>query len=206
MRQLEAVTHLACPQFHCTVSHPLPTVGIFVLSKMTWFQFDQVLQQAYHLRSLDHGGAPDCFFLCVKALCNLNVTIQQLRNTLADYVLNHPPDQEAVSNLFSVILEVQPDLLQEPQMIPDETPIQRYVRWLRSNLFASDVEINALCCCFNLRVRIFSQNLKTGEIVQQTHGGTNEEKQLIILCFHNNHYRATSPYIHTRLRVSSIYY
>ena len=167
---------------------------------MSWFQFDQKLQVDYRLTSHDYGGSPDCFFYCVKALLDLDENIQQLREHLADYVLQHPPDPDALKDLLNnVIIDAQPNLLSDTQRNPAEEDLSYYVRLLRKKLYAGDIEIAAVCCLYQVSIRIYAYNPKDERIHGQNHGDNDKQ---ILLCFHGNHYRGTTPNVHTSLCVS----
>lgn len=164
---------------------------------MTWIQFNQVLATK-NRKSRDHGGAPDCFFLCVKNTIQLarDLTVHQIRALIADFVVMHPPQN--IRQVVEIIFDTQPEFRGSCNVTDDMSTddlLLSYVGWLRHNLFAGDVELNAVCQIFNVRVKIFSFDDETHSVSVQEHGQPADgDQQVIELCFFGSHYRECAPF------------
>lgn len=111
------------------------------------------------------------------------------------------PHEDVLSTVLQFVLEVQPEIDATHEAVPreGETVLQKYVRCLRRDLFASDIEIGAACSIYQLRIAIYTFNAQERNIRIQYHGS--EENKVISLCFHNHHYRGVIPHQPTSIRV-----
>jgi hypothetical protein len=150
-----------------------------------WREFNKALA-ALGLVSRDEGGNSDCFYRCLKKQALSNKTVQAIRNEIADWILQNPPNSDHIMHILEVAREHQADIFDNPPAT-DSDAVMTYVNAVKGRLYAGDIEIGAACALYSLRVTIHCTSEKGTGLLTQIHG---QGAQHVHLCYFSCHYRS----------------
>ena len=144
------------------------------------------------IRTLDVGGYPDCFFLCVFYYLkshgpnNYPQTVLELRAILADELaVKYPNGPQNFDHIFEEIQRVQPNL--------QLTNWTAYLAALRKTLYGGDLEMQALISWLarlglRLQIILFTPG-QDGAVFVQHHGNTMDSHHVWHFAYVAAHYR-----------------